>query len=111
MVAWGRLGTRHGAGAADGGGTIPSGGASSRAMRGSSTLFRPCRVTRHPPGWDAWLSPEAQLPAVRNDRGEPLEPDHHSRRDWSPPERPMLASENRANAPGREIEGSRAQRR
>ena len=44
------------------------------------------RVTRHPPGWDGWLSPEAQLPAVHNDRSDPLEPDHRSRRrDWFPP--------------------------
>ncbi len=72
------------------------------------------RVTRHPPGWDGWLSPEAQLPAVHNDRSDPpLEPDHHRsrRRDWSPPERPMLSGKNRANSPGREIEVSRAQRR
>ena len=48
---------------------------------GSSTSFRPFRVTRHPPGWDGQLSPEAQLPAVRNDRSEPLEPDRHSHHD------------------------------
>lgn len=88
------------------GGTIPSGGASSRSDARFLHVRSGPKVTRHPPRWGGRLSPEAQLPAVRMGRNAHTEPALRT----GTTTRGGPQAKNRSDAPNEKAEGHGARR-